>query len=473
VNHLLPDQLRYMARTHPNEVGFRTIDIDERLTFTEWEALSNRLARGLVASGVRKGDRVVLRTYPEEAVAWVVAYAAIHKAGAVNVPLSHRLTEPEVDAITTHAEAVAAITVPFGDLLDEDASEFQVPTEGDDLADILYTSGTTGTPKGVVVRHRDAPAIPYTEPKWMGRAWINASPLFTFSGINSVYNPMKLGLSSWYMARFDAGSWFDIIERHAPMCAFIVPAMAELIVKHPRFAAADLSALKLVSIGSAPLSTDTLRALQERLPGANVSNGYGMTEAGPAYCYMPAEESRRRVGSVGRPMPPMELRIVDEQNRDLPAGEVGEILMRLPGRQREYFRNPEATAHTWEGGWLRSGDLGRVDEDGFLYVVGRKKDMIIRGGNNVYPADVEAALQQHPAVVEAAVVGVPHDVLGEDIAAFVVADGVTADDLIAFCRQRLAGDKVPRHLAFMSELPRNPTGKVQKHLLPRDELERA
>jgi acyl-CoA synthetase (AMP-forming)/AMP-acid ligase II len=194
-----------------------------------------------------------------------------------------------------------------------------------------------------------------------------------------------------------------------------------------------------------------------------------MTEAGPAFIVMPKEEVRKRVGSVGKPVGPTELRIVREDDSACDAGEVGEVLTRMSGRQREYYKDEAATASTWtEDGWLRSGDLGYLDDDGFLYLVGRKKDLIIRGGNNIYPTDVEAVLLEHPAVQEAAVIGIPHAVLGEDVAAFVVhrPDGTVADDeLLEFCAERLADYKRPRQLHVVDELPRNATGKVMKHLL--------
>jgi acyl-CoA synthetase (AMP-forming)/AMP-acid ligase II len=363
---------------------------------------------------------------------------------------------------------------PFDDLdalacPDPADAPFQVPVGPDDLADIMYTSGTTGMPKGVAVRHRNVAMVPNNEPPWTGSGWLHGAPLFTFAGIAFVYNPMKLGLAGLYLARFDVDRWFDVVEREHPSMAFLVPAMAELIVAHPRFAEPDLSSLVSVSIGSAPLAPRTLLALQERLPGATVSNSYGMTEAGPAFIVMPKEEVARRVGSVGKPIGGMELKIVDDEGTELAAREVGELLTRLPGRQREYYKDPDATAATWTAdGWLRSGDLGYVDEDGFLYLVGRKKDLIIRGGNNIYPTDVEAVLLEHPAIQEAAVVGVPHRVLGEDVAAFVVARPgakFDRDEVLAFCAERLADYKRPRQLHLVDELPRNATGKVMKHRL--------
>jgi acyl-CoA synthetase (AMP-forming)/AMP-acid ligase II len=249
----------------------------------------------------------------------------------------------------------------------------------------------------------------------------------------------------------------------------LVPAFAELIVAHPNFEQRDLSSLQTVSVGSAPIAPHTLRTLIERLPEASVSNSYGMTEAGPAYIVMPKEEALHRIGSVGKPIGPMEIKVVDDDGNEQPTREVGELLMRMEGKRREYYKDDDATSSTWTGdGWLRTGDLAYLDEDGFLYLVGRKKDMIIRGGNNIYATDVEAVLLEHPEVQEAAVAGIPHTVLGEDVGAWVVRrpeSSLTDEDLQAFCAERLADYKRPRRLSFVDELPRNATGKVMKHRL--------
>jgi acyl-CoA synthetase (AMP-forming)/AMP-acid ligase II len=514
---LLVDQLRMMADALPGEVAYEQVDAG-RITFAEWEQESNRLARGLVASGIVAQDRVCIFLAPEESLRWLVTYAAIHKAGAVAVPVNTRLAHRELEYVLGHAgakvvmsggealrealalgssvpsiEQVISTGLPEGgppprpgaggaartegcgraplrlwdEVLDDDPSSFQVPVSSDDLADIMYTSGTTGTPKGVAVRHRNSAMMPNAMPRWTGSGWLHASPLFTFAGIASVYNPMKLGMKGIYMPRFDAERWIRLVEEERPAAMFLVPAMAQLLIRNPRFETADMTSVSLCSVGAAPLPPATLRRLQEKMLGASVTSAYGLTEAGPAFCTMPRGESLERVGSVGKPVPPMEVRAVDETGRDVPTGEVGEILIRLEGRQREYYNDPEATARTWTAdGWLRTGDLGRLDEDGYLYIVGRKKDVIIRGGNNVYATDVEAVLLEHPDVAEAAVVGVPHEVLGEDVAAYVVTSRDLAEEELArFARERLADYKVPRTIHFVGSLPRNATGKVKKHEL--------
>ncbi len=504
---LLTDHLRAMAEAFSDEIAYRIVD-GGTMTFGEWEAESNRLARALGAMGIAKGDRVSIFLRPEEGLRFMIGYSAAHKSGAVAVPTNNRLTPAEITRLLRHAGVRAVLTdahlapvakevatslegdvevvvAPGSDdgevpawswgpaTAGQDAGRTQVELDGDDLADILYTSGTTGTPKGVAIRHRNVALIP-GEPhaQLSGQHWLHASPLFTFAGIGFIYNPMQLGLSGVYQPRFDAGRWLEVVDELRPNFVFLVPSMAELLVAHPRFTEVDLSSIQICAIGSAPLAPATLRALQERMPEAAVSNSYGMTEAGPAFCSMPKGEALRRIGSVGQPMPPLEVRIVDEDGNDVPAGEVGEAILRLPGREREYYRDADATASTWRGGWLYSGDLARLDEDGYLYIVGRKKDVIIRGGNNIHATDVESVLHDHPAVAEAAVVGVPHAVLGEDVAAVVVlrpGTSATPEDIRAHCARVLADYKVPRRIELADELPRNATGKVLKGQL-RDSL---
>ena len=502
---LMDDHLARMATEFGDRTAFAVVDVGT-MTFAEWDGAANAMARRLLEAGLEPGGRVGIHLHHELALHWLVSYSAAHRAGGVAVPMNPRLAPAEVAHVLAHSGATAIVadgdlvrrdleaggdrlvalvdagaedgTVPppapegpvlgWAEATAGDRSPFQAPRQSDDLADILYTSGTTGRPKGVAVRHSNGSMIGAVEPNWTGGGWLHASPLFTFAGIALVYTPMKLGLQVIYQPRFDADRWLRVVEEEHPVAVFLVPAMAHLLIDHPRFAEVDLSSVQMCSVGSAPLAPYVVERLQAKMPDALVSNNYGMTEAGSAYCIMPQGEAVKRPGSVGQIAPPAVVQIVDEHDQPLPPDVVGEVRLQMPGRQREYFNDPEATADTWKDGWLVTGDLGKLDEDGYLYIVGRSKDVIIRGGNNVHATDVEHALVQHDAVKEVAVVGAPHPVLGEDVVAFVVLQPgarAGAEELRAFGLEHLADYKVPRQFVFVDELPRNPTGKVVKQEL--------
>jgi acyl-CoA synthetase (AMP-forming)/AMP-acid ligase II len=499
---LMDEHLARMAEEYPDQTAFAVVDVGS-MTFAEWDGAANALARHLLAAGLASGARVGIHLHPELALRWLVSYSAVHRAGGVAVPMNPRLAPAEVAHVLRHSGAAAVVA--DGDLVGADLevaaegvmvvdastnastsgpthagtstqlawteatagdrSPFQAPRDKDDLADILYTSGTTGRPKGVAVRHSNGSMIGAVDPNWTGGGWLHASPLFTFAGIALVYTPMKMGMQVIYQPRFDADRWFRVVEDERPVFLFLVPAMAHLLIDHPHFDEADLSSVQLCSVGSAPLAPYVVERLQAKMPKALVSNNYGMTEAGSAYCLMPQGEAVKRPGSVGQIAPPAVVRIVDEHGNDVPAGEVGDVRLQLPGHQREYYNDPEATAETWQDGWVVTGDVGKLDADGYLYIVGRSKDVIIRGGNNVHATDVEHVLVGHPAVKEVAVVGAPHPVLGEDVVAFVVLQPgaqAGADALREFALEQLADYKAPRQYVFVDVLPRNATGKVVK-----------
>jgi acyl-CoA synthetase (AMP-forming)/AMP-acid ligase II len=497
---LLPDQLRLMASAYPDEVAYRNLGDESSITFGRWERESNRLAHGLQAKGVRKGDLVAIDLEAEQILDFIVTYSAVHKIGAVSVPMNNRLSPPEMRSILEHAEvtavvcsgafeeavaplsaslaslAVVATVGPsehgrFADLEDvksEDASAIQIPVDATDLADVMYTSGTTAMPKGVAVRHGNVALLPNGLPSWNGLKWLSATPVFTFAGLGFIYNPMKTGMTVLYLPRFDAGRWVGIVERERPVIAFVVPAMARLLIHHPEFDTADLSSLQSLILGSAPLSPDTVERLQARLPGAAVLNSYGMTEGGHATFTMDPEGARTRPGAVGRPTPPVEVRIVDDEGKVLPTGETGEVITRNPRGHREYYRNPEATARMWEGGWLRTGDLGHLDADGYLYLSGRRDDLVITGGVNVYPAEVENALAAVDGVREVAVFGLPDEQWGQRVCAAYVAEGSQAVEgaLRAAASARLAPYKRPKTYVAAADLPHTATGKLMRRAVP-------
>ena len=462
------------------------VDRGAELSYREWERRSNAAAAGVRAHGVRRGDRVALLFDNARWTDYAVSYLAVLKAGATAVPLGTRFPGPELRAILDHCEPSATVgphdLVPDGapglvaspaDLEaaggDDAPGDSHMVVEPGDLAEILYTSGTTGRPKGVAVSHQNL--LFHDPPPEDGppsrAAFVHAFPVGTNAGQEVLRLPLRRGdRTAVVLAVFDPDRFCALVAAHEVRRLQLVPAMAEVLLASGALTRHDLSALERVVLSSAPAPPALLRRLAAALPEVTIWNTYALTEAGTARTLMVHDGSRP--GSVGRPVGGTEVRIVDDEGGDVPSGEVGEVWLRRPGAPpRSYYRDPEATAATFlPGGWVRTGDLGHVDDEGYLYLDDRKKDVIISGGLNVSSLEVEDVLHEHPAVAEAAVFAVPHEVLGQDVAAAVVPrHQVTERELQSFVRERLAEHKTPHRVFLVEHLPRNPSGKVVKHEL--------
>jgi acyl-CoA synthetase (AMP-forming)/AMP-acid ligase II/acyl carrier protein len=486
---IVPDLLRQRAAEDPSTVVLvvDAADADHprqspgELTYDQWEGRSNALARGLQRR-VDAGDRVILLFDNTNWIDYAVSYVGVLKAGGVAVPLGTRFATSEIGDIAKHCDAQGIIRAGSIDgapmpgwsttaaELENGSSQapFQNRVLPSDLAEILYTSGTTGLPKGVAVSHEsvlfhDPPPEPeeVTETR---ASVVHAFPVGTNAGQEVLRLPLRRGdRTAVAMSVFDPERFCALVAQNRVRRLQLVPAMAQLIVNSGAAARHDVSSVERVVLSSAPTPPSLLSDLAGAFPRAALWNTYALTEAGTARTLNP--DARRHPTSVGRPVGPTEVRIVDPAGLDAETGTTGEVWIRRPGAPaRVYYRDPEATAEVFAaGGWVRTGDLGYLDAEGYLYLVDRKKDLVIVGGLNVSSIEVENVLYEHPAVTEAAVFGVPHPVLGQDVAAaVVVAVPVSAGELQALVRSRLGEHKVPHHVSFVHELPRNQSGKVRK-----------
>lgn len=448
------------------------------LTYGEWERRSHAAAAGVLSHGVRRGDRVALLFDNARWTEYAVCYLAVLKAGATAVPLGTRFAGPELQAVLEHCEA-AGIVCPADLVPDRALGWMATPSELErsavaaseaepaELAEILYTSGTTGRPKGVALSHENVLFYDPPPDADTGRAtFVHAFPIGTNAGQEVLRLPLRRGdRTALVLPVFDPERFCALVAAHGVRRLQLVPAMAEMLLASGAFERHDLSSLERVTLSSAPAPPALLRRLATALPRVTIWNTYALTEAGTARTLMVYDEARPN--SVGRGVGGTEVRIVDDEGRELPVGEVGEVWLRRPGAPtRFYYRDPEATAATFVGEWVRTGDLGHLDDEGYLYLDDRKKDVIISGGLNISSLEVEDVLHEHPAVAEAAVFAIPHEVLGQDVAAAVVARApVSERDLQAFVRERLAEHKTPHQVFLVERLPRNPSGKVVKQQL--------
>jgi acyl-CoA synthetase (AMP-forming)/AMP-acid ligase II len=448
-----------------------------------------RLASVFAARGVEADDRVGLLLHNR--LEFVEALLACHRLAAIAVPINFRLASDEIEYILADSGAVAMIAdAPWPGTQartvlevgpDYDAAVASAPPRrevqevlDDDVALMCYTSGTTGRPKGARLTHRNlvASTLSWIHEMHAGRddVWLSGQPLFHIGGINGLLPFLVLGATVIVTpsTTFDPEAMLGLIEAHGVTMCIFVPTQWAAICASDSVAHVDPGQLRVAMWGASPAPRQTLAAMERAFPRAAIVSAYGQTEMSGATTLLKGPDSTRKMGSVGRPMLGVELRVVDDDLRDVPPGEVGEVVYRGPNVMAGYHRQPDATREAFAGDWFHSGDLARLDEDGYLWLVDRKKDMIVSGGENVYPAEVERVLLDHPAVAEAAVIGVPHPRWVETPVAFVVPSAGAEPgeaELIAHCRQYLAGYKKPSAILVVQELPRNAGGKILKRRL--------
>src|SRR6266480_8099854 len=500
-------------------------DAEELREYTNVEIAkeATQLAVGLRRSGIEKGDRVIVMMLNCPEV--IISYQAISRAGGVIIPVLPLLKGPEVHYIAENSAAKAVITSPIllpllrnaladvptmkhiistgieGEERDQSRTYTvhaykDVVTSGEAFADhylqdfeevslapedpavILYTSGTTGHPKGVLLTHRNvvsnavsgrgSGSVEEGTPS-VHEVQLAILPLAHAYGLVASNVGYLNGVVAVLHPRFDTTAVLSAIERYRINGFAGVPAMYVALLYTPDADKYDTSSLENCVCGSAPLPVAVLEAFEQKF-NCRILEGYGLTEASTVLTGH-GVDMVRKPGSVGTPVEGVEIRIVDDNDQPVPTGEVGEIIARGANIMQGYYNMPAETQAALRNGWLYTGDMGRLDEDGYLYIVERKKDLIIRGGLNIYPRDVEEVLNRHPAVVEAAVVGIPSERMGEEVKAFVVMRSpVDAETLMAYCRESLANYKTPSHIEFISALPRNAVGKIDKKELRRQHV---
>lgn len=477
---------------------------DRRITNRELHGRVNALAAGLASLGIERGDVVALLLYncPE----FLETVFAANKLGAIFLPMNYRLASAEWEYILGHAGAKAIVSEPeFQPGVDDIAPnlsglsrrlmvgggsegwlEFErlvesnrgaiVPTAEvgeDDVQRLMYTSGTTSRPKGV--------KISYGNLLWKNighilEFGINSSdrteiagPLYHVGGLDLPADVvLYAGGTVVILRKFEAIPVLETIQREEPTNIWLAPAMVNMLLAVPELKSYDLSSIRFIINGGEKMPVPLIERILEAFPNAWFADAYGLTETVSGDTFLDREHVISKIGSVGKPVLHLAVRIVDDDGNDLPANQTGEIALKGPKVFKGYWRDDEATAKAIRGGWFHTGDVGRIDEDGYLYIDDRKKDMILSGGENIASPEVERALYEHEAVQEAAVIGVPDPRWGEVPKAFVVLKAgaeVTAEELIEFCRGRLARFKAPKHVEFIAELPRNPSGKVLKREL--------
>ena len=503
---VLGEILARNARREPTRTAL--VFGDSSLTFAELDERVNRLANALADRGVGRGDQVAVLMYNSLEV--VESFFACQKLGACPVPVNFRLAPSELAYILEDSGSVAVLTdgqltslaleatasldavrfvattgetVPgsesYEELLASGTSEApDVEVSEEDLAFLMYTSGTTGRPKGAMLTHQN---LVCNTINWVmemearsGDVWLSGLPLFHIGGVNGLLPFIYVAGTCIITPStgFDPEESLRLLKQYQPDMCYFVPTQWQQICELPRAAEIDTTRLRRALWGASQAPPSTLELLVTTFPNVGIVNAFGQTEMSSNTCFLKGEDAVRKMGSVGLPAVNVEVRIVDEDGNDVTVGEVGEIVYRGPTVMKGYYKKPEATADAFRGGWFHSGDLVRQDEEGFIYVVDRVKDMIISGGENIYPAEVERAVERHPAVREVAVIGGSHPRWVETPVAVVVADGDARpepQEIIDSLKSDLASYKKPSAVVYVDELPRNASGKILKRNL-RDEF---
>lgn len=472
----------YLPRVLANRFGDAPAVRDENteMTFRELDARVTAVACQFREHGVTSGD-VIAVMLPNRSELVISIFAAWY-LGAAATPINPNFTHDEAEHQIADADATLVVNAGHGapsggrpaisvdDLrTSADGTDLEpVDLAGDDLALVIYTSGSTGRPKGVMLTHDNATAMSAMMVESMKMTaddhCLLVLPLFHVNALMvSLLAPLQVGAQLTILGGFDATRFFDTVERQRPTYFSAVPTIYALLLSKAEGRRPDMSSLRFAVCGAAPATRELLAAAEEFLD-APILEGYGLTEATCASAVNPID-GPRKPGTVGPALPGQRIRIVDDNLQDVPTGQTGEVLITGPTVMAGYLNRPEATAETIVDGWVRTGDVGRLDEDGYLTIVDRLKDMIIRGGENLYPKEIENAIGSLPGVLEVAVIGRPDDVMGEVPVAFVVpypgAD-LTAEAVTDHCRRHLTRAKVPVHVEITPELPKNPVGKIDK-----------
>jgi acyl-CoA synthetase (AMP-forming)/AMP-acid ligase II len=493
------DFISYWAKDRPERVAIEGDDLT--LTYGELEDATARVASALLALGVKKGDRI--SWFGKNSATYFVLFFGAARAGVVMVPIGWRLAEPEAAFIIDNAEAkllflgegfeacantlgkrpglMRCFTVAEAqaEVIGAPRSPF-TPSGADEAVLQLYTSGTTGNPKGAVLSNRNLFGLrkaglenPPPHSLWdEDEAVLVAMPCAHIGGTGLGIVALAAGLPGIVLTEFDPVRVFDAVENRGVTRFFIVPAALAMLLNHPDCAKTDFSRIKYIMYGASPIPLELLRECIAMF-GAEFTQNYGMTETTGTICVLPPEdhsvEGNKRMRSAGKPLPGVEVVIKGPDGGILPQGEIGEIVTRSSSNMLGYWKLPEATASTMDAdGWIATGDVGYFDEDGYVYMYDRAKDMIITGGENVYPAEVESAIYGHPDVLEVAVISIPDAKWGEAVKAVCVpkpGHTVDPDSVMNWARERVAGFKVPKSVDVIDALPRNPSGKILRRSL--------